>query len=86
MISQSNPVIEVPKMINPSNYFKPSSAITRSTINLLPSPSKALTQQSAPINIKSYLSVKKTVIDLTSDIHSQKESKYTQRDQRVRFS
>lgn len=52
----------------PSSYYKPSAAISKATINLLPSTSKALTQQVMPNNIKNYLSVKKATIDLTSDL------------------
>lgn len=61
-------MITIPKLVNPSTYFKPSITTNKATINLLPSPSKALSQHVPPSNIKSYLSVKKTVIDLTSDI------------------
>ena len=62
------PVISIPKIVMPSNYYKPSTTIQRSSLNLMTSTSKALSQQT-PSNIKSYLSsVKKATIDLTSDL------------------
>lgn len=77
-MSTTSPLITIPKVVMPSTYYKPS-AIHKTTINLMPSTSKALQQQVTPQNIKNYLSVKKTTIDLTSDIR-------TARDQKVRFS
>jgi hypothetical protein len=83
-MSASNPIISIPKVINPSTYFRPSAISVNKSISLMPSPAKALTQYAAPSNIKSYLSIKKTVINLTSDLG--KELKSAPRDQKVRFS
>jgi hypothetical protein len=80
-LSMSSPVISIPKVVMPSNFYKP--GIQKSTINLMPSTSKALSQQAATSNIKSYLSVKKATIDLTSDIGVRRS---TRGDSKVRFS
>ena len=40
-ISTSTPIISMPKVIMPSNYYKPTP--TRASINLMPSVSKVLT-------------------------------------------
>ena len=82
------PLIQIPKMVMPSTYYKPSPIVHKATINLAPSTSKALSQQVPPSNIKSYLSIKKTTIDLTSDIRFSNTVANTpqNRDQKVRFS
>lgn len=69
--SMRAPIIQIPKMVMPSTYYKPSPIVHKATINLLPSASKAFSQQVAPNSIKNYLSVKKTTIDLTSDLYNQ---------------
>ena len=65
----------------PSNFYKPT--LPKGSINLAPSTSKALSQQTAPTSIKSYLSIKKATIDLTYDLKRENSMQGTKG---VRFS
>jgi len=85
----SSPLISIPKIVMPSQYYKPSLP-SKTNINIMPSTSKALAQQVGPSNIKNYLSSVKTMkIDLSSEMNgfnSQKRQSGAMREPNARFS
>lgn len=70
-LNSTTPMIQIPKITSPQNFYKPSLGTRVGSVNLIPSTAKALSQQGPPPpSIKSYLSsVKISKIDLSADMN-----------------